>query len=151
MAGLHKSVHTARYHDGQGQPGKFCTRPSEKATEAIAKSELPRLSPEAFKQEINQLDQKLLRGGAVQKDLIVQNLFLNLHIGDENIASYTWKEPFATLIKNNNVQHGGDWVSLLETRPLEDILADIAVGWNDMQRCIGKVRANVATEVAYVL
>lgn len=24
---------------------------------------------------------------------------------------------------------GGDWVSLLETHPLEDILADIAVDW----------------------
>jgi len=46
---------------------------------------------------------------------------------------------------------GGDWVSLLETRPLEDILADIAVGWNDLQRCIGRVRASVATEVTYVL
>lgn len=46
---------------------------------------------------------------------------------------------------------GGDWVSLLETRPLEDILADIAVGWDDMQRCIGKVRAGVTTEVTYVL
>lgn len=40
---------------------------------------------------------------------------------------------------------------MFETRPLEDILADIAIGWNDTQRCIGRLRGSVVTEVAYVL
>jgi hypothetical protein len=46
---------------------------------------------------------------------------------------------------------GGDGVGLFETRPLEDILADIAVGWSDTQRCMGRIKANAATQVTYVL
>lgn len=89
----------------------------------MAKSELPKLSPEEFEREINQLDQKLLKGSAVQKDLIVQNLFLNLHIDNENIASYTWKEPFATLIKNHNVQSGGaGWIRTNDQEVMSPLL-----------------------------
>ena len=50
-----------------------------------------------------------------------------------------------------SILSGGDALNLFETRPLEDILADIAEGWNNTQRCIGKVRAGVLTEVSYVL
>lgn len=46
---------------------------------------------------------------------------------------------------------GGDGLSLFETRPLEDILADIAVGWHNTQRWTGRVKVNVATQVSYVL
>ena len=49
------------------------------------------------------------------------------------------------------VHVGGDTLSLFETRPLEDILADIAEGWGNTQRCIGRVRASAFTEVSYVL
>lgn len=46
---------------------------------------------------------------------------------------------------------GGDGVSLFETRPLEDILADIAVGWNDTRRIIGNLRSGATPELSYVL
>lgn len=46
---------------------------------------------------------------------------------------------------------GGDALRLFETRPLEDILADIAEGWSNMRCCIGRVRASEFTEVSYVL
>lgn len=46
---------------------------------------------------------------------------------------------------------GGDWLSLFETRPLEDILADIAEGWGNTQRCMGRVRSEATAGVAYVL
>jgi len=46
---------------------------------------------------------------------------------------------------------GGDELSLFETWLLEDVLADIVSGWNNVQRCIGRIRASVATEVGYVL
>lgn len=46
---------------------------------------------------------------------------------------------------------GGDGVSLFETCPLEDILADIAVGWNDTRRIIGNLRSSTTPELSYVL
>jgi hypothetical protein len=46
---------------------------------------------------------------------------------------------------------GGDWLTLFETHLLEDVLADIVSGWSNIQRCIGKVRVGVPTEVSYVL
>lgn len=49
------------------------------------------------------------------------------------------------------IQTGGDGVTLLETRPLEDILADIAEGWDSTRRCMGRGRASEFTEVSYVL
>jgi hypothetical protein len=49
------------------------------------------------------------------------------------------------------ISSGGDWVCLLETRPLEDIITAIAEGWNNLQACMGKVKANLSTEVDYVL
>lgn len=54
-------------------------------------------------------------------------------------------------IKNQRIKCGGGALNLFEMRPLEDTLADIAVGWNDTQRCIGRVRADIATEVSYIL
>ncbi len=48
-------------------------------------------------------------------------------------------------------RRGGDGVTLFETRPLEDILADIAEGWDSTRRCMGRVRASAFTEVSYVL
>lgn len=63
-----------------------------------------------------------------------------------------WLPPTITHLKISFFKTlGGDALKLFETRPLEDILADIAEGWNDTQRCIGKVRASVLTEVSYVL
>lgn len=46
---------------------------------------------------------------------------------------------------------GGDWLSLFETHPLEDVLAGIAAGWNDTQRCAGRLRVGIYQEVGYVL
>ncbi|HEX6258871.1 MAG TPA: hypothetical protein VFZ48_05315 [Candidatus Saccharimonadales bacterium] len=56
-----------------------------------------------------------------------------------------------SIVEHEIISHGGDWVSLLETRPLEDILADITTGWNDAQQVMGGVKAGVTTEVSYVL
>lgn len=46
---------------------------------------------------------------------------------------------------------GGDWLSLFEPQPLEDVLAGIAVGWNDTRRCAGRLKVGVFQEVGYVL
>lgn len=58
---------------------------------------------------------------------------------------------YLTDVNQNIARCGGDWLSLFETRPLEDILAEIAEGWSNTQRAIGRVRAGVTTEVSYVL
>ena len=46
---------------------------------------------------------------------------------------------------------GGDELRFFETRPLEDILADLASGWNDTQHCAGRLKAGTYQEVGYVL
>lgn len=46
---------------------------------------------------------------------------------------------------------GGDGISLFETRPLEDILSDIAVGWNDTRHISGNLRSSTTPELSYVL
>ena len=46
---------------------------------------------------------------------------------------------------------GGGGLSLFGTRPLEDILADLDAGWNDIKCIIGKLMGSSVTEVAYVL
>ena len=50
-----------------------------------------------------------------------------------------------------HVFFGGDALSLFETQSLEDILADIAEGWCNIQQCISKVKVGIQTEVSYVL
>lgn len=46
---------------------------------------------------------------------------------------------------------GGDWLRLFETQPLEDMLAEIAAGWNKTQQSAGKLKASLPVEVVYVL
>lgn len=88
---------------------------------------------------------KILADDVVQKDTIASNLFLNLYFDHQKMTHYSSKEPFASLVALTSIQRDGDALNLFETRPLEDILADIAEGWNNTQRCIGKVRAGVLT------
>jgi site-specific DNA recombinase len=79
----------------------------KKYTNDIAKSELPTLTPEEFSERVRKTADKFRKAKAVQKDIILQNLFLNLHIGDEKITSYLWKEPFATLLRVGDSKYGG--------------------------------------------
>ncbi len=46
-------------------------------------------------------------GSAVEKDALARILFLNLRIDNEKVASYLWREPFATLVKATEIQGGG--------------------------------------------
>ena len=52
-------------------------------------------------------------GPAVEKDVLCRILFLNLRVDNEKVASYLWREPFATLVRATEIQNGGhDWISL---------------------------------------
>jgi len=46
---------------------------------------------------------------------------------------------------------GGDALNLFEIRPLQDILADIAEGWNTTRLSLGKLKVEPAQEAAFVL
>ena len=50
---------------------------------------------------------KMKAGSAVEKDALARILFLNLRIDNEKVASYLWREPFATLVKATEIQGGG--------------------------------------------
>lgn len=52
---------------------------------------------------------------------------------------------------NRNIFEGGDGLSLFETRPLEDILADIGEGWHNTQLRININKSKLAKEIDYVL
>lgn len=76
--------------------------------EKLAKSELPALTPDEFAERVRKIPIKFKKANVVQKDIILRNLFLNLHIGHKEITSYLWQEPFATLLKASNLQNGRD-------------------------------------------
>ena len=45
-------------------------------------------------------------GNPVAKDAIIREIFLNLELGDQKIASYRLREPYATLLKTNHKTTG---------------------------------------------
>lgn len=75
--------------------------------ETLALSDLPPLTPEEFASEVKQIGKKLSRATGVQKDLIAKNLFLKLEIGEKHVTDYHWCEPFATLVKMDEIKNGG--------------------------------------------
>ena len=72
----------------------------------LVKSELPALSPDEFQSLIQNTAIKFKRATGVQKDMILQNLFLNLTMGEQTIVGYLWKEPFARLFAACENQNG---------------------------------------------
>lgn len=46
---------------------------------------------------------------------------------------------------------GGDALNLFETRLLEGIMADIAVGWDSAQQSLERLKVKSPQEVVYVL
>lgn len=72
----------------------------------LQKSEVPVLSPEEFQEAISNTHNKLKNGNWVQKDMVIRNLFLNLHIDNEKVTSYLWREPFSSLIEATDVLYG---------------------------------------------
>lgn len=45
-------------------------------------------------------------GSAVEKDVLCRILFVNLRVDNEKVASYLWREPFASLVKATELQSG---------------------------------------------
>lgn len=72
----------------------------------LTKSELPPFSPEEFQNLLQNTALKFKRATGVQKDMIIQNLFLKLDMGEQTIVNYLWKEPFATLFAACDDRYG---------------------------------------------
>lgn len=66
------------------------------------------------------------------------------------LYSNSTSEPIQSRVFKHK-KYGGDGLTLFETLPLEDVLADIASGWNDTRLMLGSVRRKSSTEVNYVL
>lgn len=68
---------------------------------------MPKIDRIEFERTISQLGNKLKAAEAVQKDLIANNLFLNLHFDHQKMTYYPLKEPFASLVELHAFQYGG--------------------------------------------
>lgn len=66
-----------------------------------------KVSKEEFLNLVKTASDKMKAGSSVEKDILCRILFLNLHVDNEKVVSYHWKEPFATLVALNELSYGG--------------------------------------------
>jgi hypothetical protein len=65
-----------------------------------------KLSKDEFLNLVKTAAAKMEAGSAVEKDTLCRILFLNLRVDNEKVASYLWREPFATLVKATESSFG---------------------------------------------
>jgi len=71
-----------------------------------------RLTKDKFLNLIKTAPDKMRAGSAVEKDALCRILFLTLHVDNEKVVSYLWREPFATMVKMGELQvGGGSWTN----------------------------------------
>jgi site-specific DNA recombinase len=66
----------------------------------------PAYSVEEFNGLVQEMKKRYEKGSPVQKDIILRNVFLNLHFDGKKIANYSLKEPFATLLASTELSLG---------------------------------------------
>lgn len=66
-----------------------------------------KLSKDEFLNVLKTAPDKMRAGSAVEKDVLCRILFLNLRVDNEKVASYLWREPFASLVKATEIFSGG--------------------------------------------
>jgi len=79
----------------------------QKLQDKIADPNRIRLNRDEFLNLVKTAPDKMKAGSAVEKDALCRILFLNLHVDNEKVVSYLWREPFATMIKMGELQAGG--------------------------------------------
>lgn len=79
----------------------------KKLQEKVDRPSQIKLSKDEFLNLIKTAADKMRAGSAVEKDALCRILLLNLRVDNQKIASYHWREPFATLVKAIEVQSGG--------------------------------------------
>lgn len=78
----------------------------EKLREKVINPQQIKVSKENFLNLVKIASDKMRAGSPVEKDLLCRTLFLNLRIDNEKVASYQWREPFATLVKATEFNYG---------------------------------------------
>lgn len=81
----------------------------QKITKLEAKVANPKqikLSKEQFLNVIKTAADKMKAGSPVEKDVLCRILFLNLRVDNEKVVEYLWNEPFASLVKANELLNG---------------------------------------------
>ncbi|HUC87204.1 MAG TPA: recombinase family protein [Candidatus Saccharimonadales bacterium] len=78
----------------------------EKLEAKITNPRQIKLGKEEFLNVIKTASVKLKAGSAVEKDVLSRILFLNVEVDNEKVVNYTWKEPFASLVKATELSSG---------------------------------------------
>ena len=78
----------------------------DKLKSSLGNPENEILSVEQFLNLSKSASAKLKAGDVIAKDVIMRELFLNLTIGNQKVASYRLKEPYATLLKTRKDNSG---------------------------------------------
>jgi site-specific DNA recombinase len=66
----------------------------------------PAFTLDEFNMLVKTMAERFNRGTLVQRDIILRNVFLNLHFDGTKIANYSLKEPFATLLQSDKISLG---------------------------------------------
>jgi DNA invertase Pin-like site-specific DNA recombinase/ACT domain-containing protein len=67
-----------------------------------------KLSKAEFLNVIKTASDKMKAGTPAEKDTLCRILFLNVHVDNEKVVDYLWKEPFASLVKAVELSSGRD-------------------------------------------
>ena len=78
----------------------------EKLEAKVANPQQIKLTKTEFLNLIKTASDKMKAGSAAEKDALCRILFLNLRVDNEKVASYLWKEPFASLVKATELSSG---------------------------------------------
>ncbi len=78
----------------------------EKLEAKIANPAQIKLSKDEFLNVIKTAADKMRAGSAAEKDTLCRILFLNVAVDNEKVASYLWREPFASLVKATDFSYG---------------------------------------------
>lgn len=78
-----------------------------KLAQKVANPQQMKLDKDEFLNLLKTASAKMKAGSAVEKDALCRILFLNLRVDNEKVASYIWREPFASLVKATELSYGG--------------------------------------------
>jgi predicted nucleic acid-binding Zn-ribbon protein len=65
-----------------------------------------KVGKEEFLNTVKMAPDKIRAGSAVEKDRVCRILFLNLRVDNEKVASYLWRESFASMVKATEFSFG---------------------------------------------
>ena len=78
----------------------------ETNNQKLEKASTPAFTKEEFIVLVQTMVERFNKGTMVQRDIILRNVFLNLHFDGKKIANYSLAEPFATLIRSYELSLG---------------------------------------------